>query len=207
MQVSVTTELTEILDWSGLDYEVTSRDRMKRIAYPGFVVADMPYDPRVRADVWVTRFGYPDPPRGVDVLHTEGPGSIWPIVLLDEDEILSRAQARAELDLDPAANIVALIPSVLFEVNRVHEPHDLVFDRFPALRWLRAFDRIVGAPGQLYNEAAVAGVPATWLEADATSRRTRAEQTPPPMIPDAARIAAAWIRSRMPHDGAGSPRG
>lgn len=197
VRIVATTPLTEILEWSGLAFDLTTRARISSAAdRDDFVIADLPYTPEVRADVWVTRFGYPEPPRGAHVLRTEGPGALWPIVLLEPDELLERSDARQALLLEEH-ELVALVPSILFRLDRVRRPYDVVLDRFPALRYLRAFDRIVGAPGQLYNECAAAGVAGDWICADSTTRRTRAEQTPPEFTSCAGRVAAGWLESLL----------
>lgn len=195
--IYATTHQREILDWSGLAYEIVTRAEMLAVAHDTDdpVIGDLPYNPHAHVDGWVWRLGYG--PRGPGpTLLTEGPGALWPIVLLLEDELLDRDTARAELGLPAEGALTCLVPNELHLPKRIRAHYDYVLDRFPALRWLRAFDHVVGSPGQLFNEAAAAGVPGTWLSPyDLNSTWERANQVLPEKTPDAAVEAARWVEN------------
>jgi len=99
----------------------------------------------------------------------EGPGSMWPLLMLDDDEILSKREARAELGIPQDRFTIIGIPSTARGgVVEATEPDFMLTpDKWwPALRWMRAADHIVGCPGaNLWGEVAYLGLPVTWIKA------------------------------------------
>jgi hypothetical protein len=99
----------------------------------------------------------------------EGPGAMWPLLMLDDDEILSKEEARAELGIPQDKFTIIGIPSTARPgvVEATDPDFMLTPDKWwPALRWMRAADHIVGCPGaNLWGEVAYLGTPVTWIKA------------------------------------------
>lgn len=99
----------------------------------------------------------------------EGPGSQWPVLLLDDDEILPRGEAREELGLAQDAHITIGVPSTSRPgvVEAAGPDFMLTPDKWwPALKWMRAADRLVGCIGaNFYGEAKYLGIPTDFIKA------------------------------------------
>jgi len=123
-----------------------------------------------RATVHLWRVGRPSKPiPRVPCIKLEGPGSLWPVLMLDDDEILSKEDAREDLgwpqDKFLTVGITCTSRPGVVESQEV----DYMLDRWPALKWMRAADHIVGTMGaNLYGEVHYLGIPATWLIAPHT---------------------------------------
>lgn len=121
------------------------------------------------ASLYLWRLGRPERPhRPMPMIRLEGTGSIWPAVMLEEEEILSREEAREDLGIDQDAHVRASVTSTCRPglIEAFDDQVDLVLDEWPALRWMRAADHVVGAPGfNLWGEVHYCGLPATWVKA------------------------------------------
>lgn len=119
------------------------------------------------ADFYVWKLGRPRPaPPGIHLLPIEGPGSFFPILGLTDDEILERFEARTELGLSPTTTMTFGIPSTSHPgLVEVHKP-DYMLTEWPALRYLRAADRLVGCIGtNLLGEARYLNLRTHWIAA------------------------------------------
>lgn len=120
-----------------------------------------------KAKLYIWRLGRPPRPnRPMPTIRLEGPGAIGPVLMLEDDEILSKEEAREDLGLPRDKFLRIGVPSSnrpgLVETQRV----DYMLEEWPALRWMRAADHIVGAIGaNLYGEVSYLGLPATWVMA------------------------------------------
>jgi len=113
------------------------------------------------ADVYIWRTGRPHVPGELDV---DFGGEYFPVVLLNDDEILSQADAREALGLDPTTPVRIGIPSWGDERLLVEHRPDMVLDRTPALRYMRAAAQIIGAAGlNLVSEVSYLGLRARWF--------------------------------------------
>jgi hypothetical protein len=123
---------------------------------------------------------------------------MFPVVMLDESEILSREEAREDLGLDQNAFIRAGVRSTDRPgVVEAHNP-DIMLDMWPALKWMRAADHIIGCIGaNLYAEVQYLGLPATWIKAPEVKDQAVRIYNPPKsdIVPDAAKKIAAMIEA------------
>lgn len=119
------------------------------------------------ADLYVWRLGRPTSPRrAMRKVRIEGPGSLFPLVLLDESEILSKEEAREDLGLPQDAYLKLGVRSTCRPGLVESQNPDFMIDKWPALRWMRAADHVVAAIGyNTYAEVAYCGLPATWIKA------------------------------------------
>lgn len=191
---------SQALDESGVSYvEVAWADMAPTVAdiNAEFVIGD--YDPAARGlplvspDLWVWRLGRQR--TDLPTLAVEGPGACWPILLLDPEEILDRAAARAELGLDPERHIRMLIPGGTDGGWFMKIPHEVTLERRPALRWLQAADLVIGHIGlNLWSEVTSLKIPARWMvRPDRPDQALRLGSVPPLFVADAARRAASAI--------------
>jgi hypothetical protein len=129
----------------------------------------------------------------------EGPGAQWPLLMLDDDEILSREEARSELGIPQDEFTIIGVPSTARRgVVEAAEPDFMLTpDKWwPALRWMRAADHLVGCIGaNLYGETAYLDIPVTWIKAPhAPDQAVRIKDTSNPVpVKDAARKVAEII--------------
>jgi len=126
----------------------------------------------------------------------EGPGALWPLIMLDNDEILSREEARSELGIPQDQFTIIGVPSTARPgVVEAAEPDFMLTpDKWwPALRWMRAADHLVGCIGaNMYGEVAHLGIPVTWIKApNAPDQAVRIKDTsnPVPQVDAARRVA------------------
>ena len=186
---------TEPLELHGIPHTVAPPQDLVGVEFDGFVIADGTYNPRFRADAWIWRQGR-DVPRDCYIVYVEPTGFehqyFWPIVRFTDDEILTREQARDELGWDPDAVLTAKIPS---KSGTFDAEHDVVLDRYPAMKYLRAADHVVAACGaNTWAEVHQLGIPATWhaVREEQHLRLTIPQSLWQP-IPDASKAAAAYV--------------
>mgnify|MGYP000310999997 CR=1 FL=1 len=196
-------DINRSLDYFDIPYvAIKSRAQaievVRAITPKTLVVDDRASGPLVpMADMFIWRLGRPTVSKSTKpMVKTEGPGSMFPVVMLDESEILSREEAREDLGLDQEAFIRAGVRSTDRPgVVEAYGP-DIMLDRWPALKWMRAADHIVGCIGaNLYAEVQYLGLPATWIKAPAVKDQAVRIYNPPKasIIPDAAKRIAAMI--------------
>ena len=190
------------LEYFDIPYTKVDRVEAAYTGWDGFVVVDA-FHQNIRADVHIWRAGRPAP-RHPHVIYAEPTGIdlpyYWPIFPLRDDEILTREQARDELGWDQDAHLRVFIPSRSGDIPT--GDHDVVLDRYPAMKYLRAADVILTACGtNIYGEAKYLGVEAEWTFAH-PEQEERLERVLRPdadeiwkIVPDAARKAAEYIQS------------
>lgn len=196
-------DINKSLDHFGIPYEVVeNRHNAVRWAMERkgmMLVLDdrvgTPLDYQASLSIW--RVGRPERPlRPLPRVRIEGPGALWPVLMLDDSEILSKEEARDELGLPQDEPIIIGIPSTCRPGLIEESKPDYMLTRWPALRWMRAADHIVGAPGaNLYGEVNYLGIPATWIKAPQARDQIQRlfnplENTP---VPGAARQIAKMI--------------
>jgi len=191
------------LDHFGVPYKVieSRRDAMRyAIEHPSrtLILDDRcgtVLDRKACLVIW--RLGRPERlPRPIPMVRIEGPGSVGPVLMLEDDEILSKQEAREDLGLPQDKFLRIGIPSTsrpgLIENMQI----DYLLDSWPALKWMRAADHIVSAIGaNTYGEVNYLGLPATWASApnarDQSVRICDLPKTPP--TKNAARQIAKMI--------------
>lgn len=149
------------------------------------------------AELFIWRLGRPVRSHtGKRMIKIEGPDSLFPILMLDDSEILSREEAREDLGIPQDEFIKAGVRSIDRPgVVESLEP-DIMLDQWPALKWMRAADHIVGCIGaNLYGEVQYLGLPATWIKAPQVKDQTVRIFNPPksPVTPEAAKKVAQII--------------
>lgn len=157
--------------------------------------ANSPLDEQAEMFIW--RLGRPKRSHtGKRMIKIEGPDSIGPILMLEESEILSREEAREDLGIPQDAFIRAGVRSTDRPGIVEAQNPDIMLDRWPALKWMRAADHIVGCIGaNLYGEVQYLGLPATWIKAPEVKDQAVRVYNPPkgPITPDAAKQVALII--------------
>jgi hypothetical protein len=198
-------DINRSLDYFDIPYAVID-DRneaiavVKAITPKTLILDDRARGPLVPfADMFIWRLGRPTAAKSSKpMIKTEGPGSMFPVVMLDESEILSREEAREDLGLDQNAFIRAGVRSTDRPgVVEAHNP-DIMLDMWPALKWMRAADHIIGCIGaNLYAEVQYLGLPATWIKAPEVKDQAVRIYNPPKsdIVPDAAKKIAAMIEA------------
>ncbi len=132
---------------------------------------DYPNTPSDRlVNLYIWRMNRSERIRGsAPMLRMEGPGSLWPILMLEDDEILSREDARDALGIpQDQFTIIGVTSSARPGVVEATDPDFMISPEgfWPALKYLRAADHLVGCPGaNLYGEAAYLGISVTWIRA------------------------------------------
>lgn len=149
------------------------------------------------ADILIWRLGRPTKShRGIPMIKIEGPGSLFPVLMLEDREILSREDARDELGVTQDAFLKIGVRSTDRPgVVEALKP-DLMLDRWPALKWLAAADHVVGCIGaNLYGEVQYLGLPATWIKAPQVKDQAVRIYSPPAasIVIDAAKQVAQII--------------
>jgi hypothetical protein len=130
-------------------------------------------DDRANADVgrlasmFIWRLGRPlRGTRGKPMIKIEGPGSLFPVLMLEDREILTREEAREDLGLDQNAFIKVGVTSIARPGAVESLNPDLMLEAWPALKWLACADHVVGCIGaNLYGEVTYLGLPVTWIKA------------------------------------------
>lgn len=156
-----------------------------------------PLDRKAVMAIW--RIGRPErPSRPMPVVRIEGPGAVGPILMLTDDEILSKEEAREDLGLPQDKYLKIGIPSTSRPGLVEGLNPDYMLTEWPALKWMRAADHIVSAIGvNAYGEVNYLGLPATWVTApharDQAARIYDLPQTAP--TKDAAKKIAQMIMS------------
>ncbi len=95
-----------------------------------------------------------------------GPADLFfPIIHVDNDQILSREEAREDLGLSQTEHVEMAVRSVARPgIVESKFPNALLLDRDPAVRWLNAADKVQGAIGlNLYSEVTYLGLEAEWV--------------------------------------------
>jgi len=141
------------------------------IVYDDYPGAHGTLDKAINLYLWrmnrVQRPKYPTP-----TIAIEGPGAMWPVLMLEDHEILSREDARDELGIpQDRFTIIGVTSTSRPGVVEAAEPDFMIDpDRWwPALRWLRAADHIVGCIGaNMFGEVAYLDIPVTWIKAPNT---------------------------------------
>lgn len=151
-----------------------------------------------RASLYIWRTGRRSvPASSVPTVRIEGPNSLGPLLVLDESEILSKEDARDELGLPQGKFLTFGIPCTTRPGAIEDQPGiDFLLDRWPALKWLRGADHVVGTIGaNLYGEVTYLGIPASWVIAPMTRDQNLRSETMPAMshVPDAAKRLAGII--------------
>jgi len=120
-----------------------------------------------KASLYLWRLGRREHPnRPIQTIHLEGPRSRGPILLLEDKEILSRRAARKALGLPLKGELTLGIPSTCRPGVVESHPMDHLLTEWPALKYMRAADHIVGCIGaNLYAEVNYLGIPVTWIKA------------------------------------------
>lgn len=141
-------------------------------------------------------------PTDRSLFSIEPPGSsvmCWPIVWLDDDEILSKEEAREDLGFGQTEYIEMAIDSLSQPLSVQRRwPNAYVLDRWPAVKWMRAADKLYGACGSnLWAEAAYLDIPAEWIPVR-SDHRFRMKAVRPPIMSNMARHAAELIAGRQP---------
>lgn len=150
-----------------------------------------------KASLAIWRLGRPErPSRPMPMVRIEGPGSIGPVLMLEDSEILSKEEAREDLGLPQDEFIRIGIPSTSRPGLVEGLKPDYMLTAWPALKWMRAADHIVSAIGvNAYGEVRYLGIPATWVTApharDQAARIYDLPETPP--TPNAAKHIARMI--------------
>lgn len=120
-------------------------------------------------NLYIWRLNRPDRMHGTPTIRVEGSGSMWPVLMLEDHEILSREEAREALGLpQDRYTIIGVTSTARPGVVEATEPDFLLTpDNFwPALKYLRAADHVVGCIGyNLYAEVTYLGIDATWIKA------------------------------------------
>ena len=153
------------------------------------------------ASLYIWRLGRPDKPfRPMPKINIEGPGSLWPLLMLDDDEILSKEEAREDLGWPQGKHLRVGITSTCRPGVVEAQDVDYMLEPWPALRWMRAADHIVGCIGaNLYGEVNYLGLPATWIKAPHARDQSVRIYAPNKgaVIHDAARKVADIIENTM----------
>lgn len=196
-------DINKALDYFSIPYVVIENLReaieVVKAITPKTLVVDDRANGHLRdiADLFIWRLGRPTKShKGTRMINIEGPGSLFPVVMLDESEILTREEAREDLGLDQNAFIRAGVRSTDRPGVVESQNPDIMLDRWPALKWMRAADHIVGCIGaNLYGEVQYLGLPATWIKAPQVKDQAVRIFNPPQaeIIPDAAKRIAGII--------------
>lgn len=147
--------------------------------------------------IYLWRMGRPaNTARPMPKIRFEGPGAVGPILMLEDSEILSKEEAREALGLPQDKFLRIAIPSTSRPGLVESQPNDYVLTEWPALKYMRAADHIVGCIGvNLYGEVQYLGLPASWVKAphakDQAVRIFDMPQWTP--VPDAAKRIAERI--------------
>jgi hypothetical protein len=138
-------------------------------------------------DVYIWRLNRPQKLPGVPTIRVEGPGSLWPVLMLEDHEILDKHQARRELGIpQDRFTIIGVTSTARPGVVEATEPDFLLTpDNFwPALKYLRAADHVVGCIGyNLYAEVTYLGLEATWIKAPNSPDQAVRIHNPPSQTP------------------------
>lgn len=149
------------------------------------------------ASLYIWRMGRPvKPRRPIPMVRIEGPGALFPIVMLDDSEILSREEAREDLGLPQDEPLTIGVPSTCRPGVVESANPDYMLREWPAIRWMRAADTIIGCIGaNLYGEVAYVDLPARWIKApNAKDQALRIWEMPQaPVMKDAAKHIATMI--------------
>lgn len=150
------------------------------------------------ASIYIWRTGRKAmPTSAVPTVRIEGPNSLGPLLVIDESEILSKEEAREDLGLPQGKFLTFGIPCTTRPGAIEDQPGiDFLLDRWPAVKWMRGADHIIGTIGaNLYGEVTYLGIPTSWVIAPMTRDQNLRSETMPAMghTPDAAKRLAKII--------------
>lgn len=121
------------------------------------------------ANLYIWRMNRRNRMGGVPTIRVEGAGSMWPVLMLEDHEILSREDARDALGIpQDQFTIIGVTSTARPGVVEAAGPDFLLTPEnfWPALKYLRAADHIVGCIGyNLYAEVKYLGIDVTWIKA------------------------------------------
>lgn len=160
------------LEWRGVPYITFETKKEAQDFINGlnnvFVIIDE--DPNRTITVeqphdYIYRLGRP---RSNYLLSIEPPGSgilCWPIVSLDDNEILSREEAREDLGFNQTERVEIAIDSASQPLSILRlNPNAYHLQKYPAMRWMNAADKIYAAAGyNTWAEVAYLELEAEWI--------------------------------------------
>lgn len=131
---------------------------------PRLCVMDAYPKPMLRkiSDVCIWRIGR-GKPVDLPTIAVEGPDSLFPVLLLKDDEILTREASRDALGLSQDDEWIFGVRSSGWRDCLKGQNHNYVIEEWPALKYLRGADHVIGAMGaNLYAEVRYLDLPVTW---------------------------------------------